>query len=350
MKRVLILFLVFCAVVPFIDADIVSINSGGDNQTIINPHEYIEGFFSGIPEVGPICGNGVVETGEECDDGNTVSGDGCSATCATEAVIPPPGGGGGGAEVTQLIFVTPIEFNINLAVNTNVEKIIKVTNLGTSSASVSVSQSGLSEHLILNTTSFILAPGETKNVKVIFVATNETGIFTGRIIIGGKIVSVSLNVRTKLLLFDSNIIVLNKDYLVQRGDKLKTQVSLIPMGESERTDVTLYYVIKDYSGNTYLTQTETTMVDKQINFNRNFDTGTLPLGKYVVGLQLVYSNGVAPSSAHFEVVEKIPINIFGKLVFFLILLILIIAILLIIILIERQRKKRKQEMIAESQV
>ncbi|GAI91092.1 unnamed protein product [marine sediment metagenome] len=87
---------------------------------------------------------------------------------------------------------------------------------------------------------------------------------------------------------------------------------------------------------------ETTMVEDQVEFKRNFDTGILPLGKYIVGLQLVYPNGVAPSSAHFEVIEKPPISVFGKIVFFLIILILIILILIIIILIQRRRKKNKQ--------
>jgi cysteine-rich repeat protein len=34
----------------------------------------------------PTCGDGYVDGAETCDDGNTVSGDGCSATCAVEAV------------------------------------------------------------------------------------------------------------------------------------------------------------------------------------------------------------------------------------------------------------------------
>ncbi len=340
MKKLLIVFLIFL-IFPVINADVISLNPGGSGNVVVNPHEYIEGFFSGIPEIGPICGNGIVETGEECDDGNTVSGDGCSATCTVEAVTPPEGPGGGEA-VTPTISVSPTEFNINLAVNTNVEKIITVTNLGTSSTTVGVSQQNLDQHVILDTTSLTLGAGETKNLKVIFVATSETGIFTGRIIIDGRVVSVSINVRTKLLLFDSNIVVLNKDYKVPQGDKLRTQVTLIPMGEKERIDVTLNYVIKDYTGKTYLTRSETTMIDDKVEFNRNFDTGILPLGKYIVGLQLVYPNGVAPSSAHFEVVER-ERRFFGKLVFFLIILILIVLIIIIILLIKRQRDKKKQQ-------
>ena len=123
---------------------------------------------------------------------------------------------------------------------------------------------------------------------------------------------------------------------------MRTQVTLIPMGEKERMDVTLNYVIKDYRGKTYLTKTETLLIDDKVEFKRNFATGALPLGKYIVGLELVYPNGVAPSSAHFEVTEKIPMSFFGKIVFFLIILIIIILILLIIILIKRERDKKKQ--------
>ncbi len=343
MKKLFILLLVLMFF-PLISADVISLNSGGDDEMIVNPHEQIEGFFSGIPSViseAPVCGNGVIETGEECDDGNTVSGDGCSATCQDEAAPPGPGPGPTpGAYIT----VDPTEFNINLAVNTNIDETITIRNIGSQAATISISQQDLDQNVILpTTTELTLNPGETKEITVTFVGTSETGIYTGRIIIGGIWISVSLNVRSKLLLFDSNIIVLNENYQVEQGDKLKTQVTLVPLGEKERIDVTLNYVIKDYQGKTYLTKTETLLIDDKMEFNRNFGTGALPLGQYVVGLELVYSNGVAPSSAHFEVIEKEPISFFGKIVFFLIILILIVLILIIIFLIKRERNKKKKQ-------
>ena len=338
-KRLLIVFLTLIIFLAIISADVISLNSGGDDELIINPHEQIEGFFSGIPTitVTPVCGDGDVQGDEECDDGNTENGDGCSSTCQTEDEDDDGDGGG----VSGLI-VDPLTFNINLAINTNIDRIIKITNTGTEATTISISQQDLDQNVILPLSELTLNPGETKEITVTFVGTSNTGIFTGRIIVGGVSVSVSLNVKSKLLLFDSNIIVLNENYQVEQGDRLKTQVTLIPMGEKERMDVTLNYVIKDYQGKTYLTKTETLLINNKMEFKRNFGTGALPLGKYIVGLELVYSNGVAPSSAHFEVTEKTPISLFGKIVFFLIILILIILILLIIFLIKRERDKKKQ--------
>ena len=266
-------------------------------------------------------------------------------TIVAVPTTPPPSGGGGGGEgaaaVTSKMKITvePTEFNIDLILNTNKERNIKVTNLGNERETIRISQNNLDKMVLFEEDSFELKPGESKEISVVFVALNETGIFTGKIIIGNKQVLVSLNIRTVLLLFDSNIIVLNKDYKVELGEKLRTQVTIIPMGDKERLDVTLNYVIKDYDGEIYLTKTETLFVQEQTDLKRDFDTGMLPLGDYIVGLELIYPNGVAPSSAHFEVVEKTSM----RLIFYLIIGILLLLILILIILIIRHLLKSKKK-------
>jgi len=193
-----------------------------------------------------VCGNGIHEPPyEECDDGNTISGDGCSSDCKIEEDEEEEGGGEeGGEEIEGIdISVNLTEVNLNLAVNTNREQIFVVKNNGDSTATVNIIQQNLEGRVLIQESSFELAPGETKETKVIFVALEETGVFTGRLFIGSVSVDVSLNVETQLLLFNSNIIVLNKDYQVRQGDKLQTSVTLIPMGDPARLDVTLNYKI-----------------------------------------------------------------------------------------------------------
>jgi len=197
--------------------------------------------------------------------------------------------------------------------------------------------------VILGATSLTLAAGETKTFNARFVAPGTPDTYTGKIFVGGKVVSVALNVKTKLLLFDSNIVVLNEDYQVPQKQKLKTKITLIPLGDKERLDITLNYEMKDYDGNVYLTKSETLLIEDRVEFKRNFDTGMLPLGKYIIGLELVYTGGVAPSSAHFEVIEPVPLDIFGIIVLILIIAILITAIIILIILIIRNKKKKEEE-------
>lgn len=255
----------------------------------------------------------------------------------SEEVQPPPGGGEG---ITPLnINITPTEFNINIPLGDKIEKTVTVTNLGSYSLNLSISQQNLEGMAIPRENYLYLNAGETKTFNIAFIDKNQTGIFTGKIIVGDKEILVTLNIRTKLLLFDSNIVVLNKDYKVPRGEKLETLVMLIPLGDEERLDVTLNYVIKDYNGKIFLEQSETVLVEEQIELEKNFNTGMLPIGEYVIGLELVYPNGVATSSARFEIVEKRFLISSGELIFYSLILLLTIGILVIAILIIKFLKK-----------
>jgi len=342
-KEILLLILIFIFF-PIITADIISINSGGDEKAIINPGANIEQFFFCSPytcaSLGYNCGSWSDNCGGTLSCGTCASGYTCSAGTCTATSTEEGGGGGGPSVPTANIAVTPTTISLTMAINTAVDQVIQIKNLDISPETVFISQSGLTNMVFLDEPSITLAEGETKSITIRFVAPSNPGIYTGKILIGNKQVLVTLNVKTKLLLFDSNIIVLNKDYKVPQGDKLKTQVTLIPLGDEERLDVTLNYEIKDYDGKIYLTQSETLLVEKEIDFKRDFGTGILPIGQYIIGLELIYPNGVAPSSAHFEVVKKIPIN-FGNLVFYLIISILIVAILIIVLLIKRKEKKEE---------
>ena len=322
----LILFLLIYITffINFSSADVISLNAGGSTNLSLGTDRYIEGFFFGIPpEV-------AAETG---------GGDGGG------------GGGGGGAAAgetsTISILTQPREFNVNLEVNTNVEKRIRVTNLGDSQVSVGVSQQNLDKMVIFENSSLTILPKQTVEMKLIFVAPGDPGIFTGKIIIDGVQILVSLNVKTKFLLFDSNIVVLNENYEVNQGDELKTLINLIPLGDPERLDVTLNFIIKDYAKKIYLTKKETLLVEKQVSLKRNFDTGNLPLGSYIVGLELVYPNGVAPSSAHFNIIKQATPFILGRIILILIIMIVLVLIIIVIILIRRRRKEDKQEETSE---
>jgi len=334
---------------PIIQADVISLNSGGGDEFVVTTDKYIEGFFFGdleevacVPDtcagLGYSCGSLSDGCGGTLNCGTCASGYTCTAgTCVADTT----GGGGGGLPAAN-IALNPTEFNIDMEINTNVQKVVRVTNLGEAVITVSVTQQNLDNKIILGDNSLVISAGQTVELGVVFVAPGEPGIYIGRIIIGGRSVFVTLNVKTEHLLFDSNIVVLNENYEVVQGGQLKTLVTLIPMGDPARLDITLNFIIKDYVDKVYLTKSETLLIEEQLQLKRNFDTGNLPIGDYVVGLELVYPGGVAPSSAHFIIVKRSISAIIGKLILFLIILILVIAIIIIILLIVKKIKERKQ--------
>lgn len=360
-------------ILPFFSADVISINSGGDNELVITSNTFLEGFFSGgvcLPltcsQMSYNCGNwdngcGIILNCGTCGTNYTCS----SGVCTLNE--GETGGGETGGEETKgeegkveteqkigYLLVSPDSISLTLAYNsvTNMtqrtSKKIYITNTRNITQLVNLTLEGDSgiERIVMlpKQNTFSLAPNETKEINVDFISPLENGRFNAGIIVNGlKRVALNIEVTPNPLWFDSNIVVLNKDYSVSQGGQLRTKVELVPMGDPSRLDVTLKYVIKDYKGKVYLTQSETLLVEKRMSVNRNFGTGKLPLGRYTISLDLIYPGGIAPSSAHFEVVKRTAGDVFGMLLFFLVLAILVVITFIIVLIILKRRKKRQDE-------
>lgn len=348
MKWTIILFcLIF--ILAFVSADKVSVNPVGED-VIIGPNPYItpigSGGFACIPFTCSIIGaecdvwsdgcGGIIDCGT-CGSGYYCNNGICTANITVPPVTPPAPGGGNVTIVKEIVIV-PREINLKMSVNTIKKEIIKITNNGNITKKLSISQTNLTGKILISNDSLTIAPGETKNLEVIFVA-SEIGIFKGEIIIGEEKVLVNLDIREKIILFDSNIMVLNRDYKVSQGGKLKTKVTLIPMGDKERLDVQLNYVIKDYNEKIYFTYSETLLAEDKVEIYRDFGTADIPLGKYIIGLELIYPGGKALSSAHFEIVKTTAESFLGLVMFTLIIAMIIVSIIIVILSIRIKRRK-----------
>jgi len=358
----IILFLIFIIFYfPNVKADVISVNSGGSNSICINSGGSLEDCFSGS-EAGVCtvttcsalrynCGSVDDGCGGNLYCGTCSSGYTCiTGICALSSIGPSsgPGGAGGPSSYNPSISITPSEINLTLSYNNvtqmsqRITEKIYVTNNGDSIQNLSVSQNGLDIITILGTNSITVNPHETKEVDIDFISPLKNEDITGTIFIDGYKIPVSIHVTSNPLWFDSNIVILNKNYQVSQGGTLKTTVELIPQGEKSRLDVTLNYVIKDSSGKIFLTKSETVLISDKMNFERDFGTGALPLGNYIISLELVYPGGIAPSSAQFEVVPMSFGNLLGVMLFFLIMLIVIVAIIIVIVLIRRKRRENQR--------
>lgn len=284
----------------------------------------------------PSCGDGSCNGVETC---SSCSGD-CGACPAASS-----GGGGGGGTAQPLpakgIGINTKELSVDLVLNSNKEQVIKITNNGTKPETISIRQTGLDAVVLLKESSITIAPGETKEIKVIFVAPEKAGVYAGKLIVAGNEILVSLNVETKMLLFDSSIVVPSSEKNIKVGSSLTSQITLIPMGDQPRVDVTLNYVIKDFQGKDYLKESETVLVEGQKSFEKQFYINNLPAGDYLLGLEVIYPNGVAVSSSHFSIVEELPQNF--KALTWIMLAGIIITVFVTIILINRGYSRHKPE-------
>ena len=151
-----------------------------------------------------------------------------------------------------------------------------------------------------------LAVGEEKNLTLLFTP-SEQKVLTGKIlfeIAGERIneVLVIVNVRSENSLFDNVLTLGRKSKVITPGERIVAQVNIEQVGVSGmKIDVTVNYFIRDFAGNSYLEDSETFFVDGLKEYVKEFPTNNLPIGKYVLSLEIVYPGEFATSSAQFEV-------------------------------------------------
>ncbi len=276
-----------------------------------------------------------------CDRaGNCVTNGTYSFT--TSAPAPPvtgPGGGGGITPREENLVISPKILNVPIVINTVKTKEIELYNNGTASVTANLKVEGLENILLLEDKAVSLASGERKKINIRVIAPEEPGIYTGKILINRQEVLVSVSVSTKELLFDVEIIVPDAFKKISVGDKLPSETNVIRRGDYARLDVKLDYTIRDFNGNILLKESKTILVEGNASLSQVFSTQNLPVGDYILGVELSYPwpepEGVAVSTYNFEIREKpekpkpamntiLLISLIGG-ILILILLILIVA-------------------------
>lgn len=352
-QKIFIIFLIFLvALFPNINSDVVSVNSGGDEELIINPDTYIEGFFSCIPKtcssLGVECGTASNSCGVTLDCGSCGSGQTCSSgICVTTTTPGGTGvGGGGGTIVTTTIkegdlSINPSELSISVIEGVEEKREIKIRNIGRVSILITIEVVGEEIEGILtieyNKTS--LKPNEEKTLEL-KIKVEGKQLLIGKILMkySGivKEVPVVIGSKSENFLFDISVYLSDAFRTILIGEKLNAQFNLIQVDIGGKVDVVATYVIKDFEGNSYYEETETFFVSGEKNFIKEFPTQELQEGKYVLGFEVVYPGAFAVSSTTFNIEER-KIGFNYKLI--LVLSFLIILILFIIWIIRIIKKK-----------
>ncbi len=255
------------------------------------------------------------------------------------------GGGAGAPSKPALKRIFNLEYNMydqTISLNQVEFDKLGITNNGEVADEYTIEVKTIDNIISFEEKKIKLAPGEAKNLEFKIVSSKEPGIYTGKIIVSNGVsereVLVTINVKTEKSLFDITLTIPESLKILLTGQNLISKIDLIQMGLKENIDVTLNYVIKDFEGQTYLSESETIAVLDQKSFEKEFFTSELSPGQYVLGTELIHPDGVAVASTHFVVQEK-GIK-FGKREILLSLLILVLILISLIIFLSIRKYKR----------
>lgn len=222
------------------------------------------------------------------------------------------GGGGGGGATTSVDFELKTElYETTVALGRIEEGSFDIENNGDSSEYFTITVEGLDG--ILSVDSNVNVDGKSsKTIEFRVSAPKDTGVYTGKILVSSgslvKEILIIVNVKTEKSLFDVILTLPWTQKTINPGENIKPKIDLIEMGYQEYKDVTLYYEIKDFDGNIYYQESETIAVADKKTFEREFYTAELESNDYVLAVELVYPDGVATASSHFQIKDPFELN------------------------------------------
>lgn len=295
-------------------------------------------------------------TDDQCEGGYC-----CSSLCRSSScpVEEPPSeggaaaaaGGGGGGFVPSVDFsVKPGSIKVKLVLGMADEEVLTIKNTGRIDLKISLNVEGVQDYLFLSGSGFDLKPNEVTEVTLNFIG-KDVGNFVGQIIVSAdeiqKSIPIIIDVMSEIILFDVKLDI--PDPEVYPGEKLDAQISILNVGEPEKVDVFVTYLIKDLTGSVIYEETETFAVEEQISYPKSFeiDENTIP-ADYVLVAEVVYADSFAVSSQIFKVLERKPtiaLDAATKNMTLLYLLLILLLILLLLLFLFRRKKKRSRNYI-----
>lgn len=275
-----------------------------------------------------------------------------SATITASATSTGSSGGGGGVGGIVVpasdvrISLSQEELSVNVLAGKEDKVRMQITNLGSVDIALGFEQEGLDGIISLPGNVGVKA-GQTASFEIGFYGVDKA-LRTGTIYVKSgtgvvKSIPTVVNVRTENFLFDVSISIPLEYKKLLTSDILFVQIDLAEVRALTKVDVVATYVIKDFSGNVFLEETETFYVEEDKEFVKEFDLSNIGLksGRYILGLEIVYPGAFATSSAQFEVQNQG----FGALLnllktYWIAVLIAGIAILILLIMIRVLTRRR----------
>jgi large-conductance mechanosensitive channel len=284
----------------------------------------------------PFCGDTLCNGVEDCGS--------CPGDCGA---CSGRGGGGTVPQKVERIVVTPIFLEVDMIKDTIKTKVLKIENRE-DGINVNITILELEEILKIKfkDKSFFLGRGGEREIEIEIIAPEEAGIYTGKILINDKEVFVTINVRDEIILLDVEVEIESYFKTIVPGRKLPAIITIFPLENQTEFNVTLNYVIKNFEEEVFFTETERLTIGGKEIFKKSFPTQNMPMGEYILGVELSYEKQTDTSSANFQI-QKTEFPLFLSIKFIIDLIIIFLIVVLVIFLIlnfprKKKDKKKKQ--------
>ena len=334
MKRIFLIFIEILLFSALLHSEIVSVNYGGDNSSVINPSNTIEGFFIAWQNITPCvedwgCSSwsscsGDTET-RTCTDANS-----CGTTndkpdetrgCEIITVAGAGGGGGGGGGIVSYVFptsksfrVTPSQIKLSLTPGQVTTKTIIIENTDNKAITIDLIGENIEKFALIGENQFTIQANESKEISLDFIIRENVlpNIYLGKLILTNtqdnskEEILVIIEVQSIGALLDVSAEILEEYSRVPPNKNILAKISLFNLGtENNRNDIAINYIIKDEKGNTILEERETVSLETQTGWVKRLTIpNNTPYGRYVLYVMATtYDGKVASASDTFDVVS-----------------------------------------------
>jgi len=293
-----------------------------------------------------VCGDTYCNSPESCSNCANDCGVCSSNESSGAASSSSGGGGGGGAAPVEIIkeVKTGIEVSQEL-----IKMFLKkgeistaefsIKNIGTDPVIILIENSE-NNMLSISPKALSLESNGTQKVKITVSAKEtEPGIYPAEIIIKTKDIVKKVNliieIESEKVIFDLTLDIPPESRQLLAGEELTFNPTIFSITGELNKEIEIFYVIKDFSGNIILQETEKLTIKDQLTFLKRLKLPQdIKVGKYVIAVSVKYKESFGVTSNVFDVItiEKASVISSNKIVIggsmiFLFLIIIISSLL-----------------------
>ncbi|MGC9310017.1 MAG: hypothetical protein ACP5D2_04970, partial [Candidatus Nanoarchaeia archaeon] len=156
---------------------------------------------------------------------------------------------GDGFEVDSILIKTSIKEN------TSIQRSVNLVNMG-EEKQFNIAVKGVEDFVEINEDSFILKNNEEKTI-ILNLSSQEEGVYTGELVISAndkKTIPIIIEQESDIVFFDGNIESLFGE--VEPGASINPNIKIYDLTERGTSEVNIHYYIKDFDGNTLISEQE----------------------------------------------------------------------------------------------